>query len=588
MLLRHIAFGLVAAAVAHSASIAIDFGLESVKVVLIKPGRTIDVVLNRDSKRKTPAAICLRGDDRAFGQDALSLIYKHPKQTYRLLKSLLGRYANDGVCQRWNSRHPNDLTADVDRGTVIFMHETGDIAETNYAVEELVGMLFSDLKLQAEETAKEPVKEVVISVPAYFTHWQRRAIKDAAELAGLKVISMLNDGTAVVLNYALPRDFNQSEFHVIYDMGAGDTQVTVAKFGPVEIKDGSRMKTVQQAEILASTWDRTLGGWDIDDRLARYLSEKFVEQKGDALSTKNVWDNTRARLKLEKEANRVKHILSANVDTTASIESLFEDHDFRLKLARADLEGLIQDHATRATAVVQTAQEQAGVQLKEVTSIILVGGGVRVPFIRAALDAYAGEDRIATNLNGDEAVAFGAAFRAVSLSKKFKAKDVRLKDISTHAIQVAYQSEPKHTENKDEQQEDPRVIHTTLYKKNGPISMRKLMVFRRTSSFNFTVSYVPESMPEGETEDFGSADLVDTYIPDVSSGLRIADPELELVDAKVKVSMELDDFGLFSISDARIFRSLKNLTVAAEQAAAEETEGKTEEKVCRYMVNYLC
>ncbi|KAI8597075.1 heat shock protein 70 family [Dissophora ornata] len=516
---------------------SIDYGTDWFKVALVKPGIPLDIVLNAESKRKTQSAITIRGNDRAFGSESLSLATRFPQDAFIGLKRILGRDYDDDQCVEFRNTFTNNMIKDPVRGTVGFETTAGN----KYTVEELVAMQFTLAKQQAEETAGEPVKDVVIAVPPYFSQFERQAVLDSAELAGLHVLSLINDESAVAINYAMTRTFPQEQCHIFYDMGAGSTAASLACFQDLSVKDvGKYNKTVQQVEIKAVGYDRTLGGHDIDVRLQRFLADKFQEQKGSKISTPVV-QNERAMAKLLKEANRVKQILSANTETMASVENLMEENDFRVKVTRAELEDLSKDLLARVRGPIDVALAEADMKLADIQSLVLVGGGVRVPAVQANLAAIVGDDKIAKNVNGDEAAVMGAVFRAASLSRQFKVKEVRLKDVSLFPIEVQYEGEAK------DDATPGKTFLTPIFGEKSTLGTRKIVSFKRVTDFGFDLQY-------GKVSEAHEGELANKQIAHISlSGLTDAInkfKDVSVATPKVKVTIELSDSGVLTVQEA--------------------------------------
>ncbi|CAJ0750308.1 14305_t:CDS:2, partial [Entrophospora sp. SA101] len=342
--------------------IGIDYGTDWFKVSIVKPGIPLNIVLNRDSKRKTQSVITIRDDERLYGADAVNIGARVPSNTYFSLKRLLGRVVDDKYVQEYKSNFPNKIIKDPIRGTVLFQHNE----TTTFSVEELVAMQLSHAKKQAEVTAQEEVKDSVITVPPYYNQFERQAILDAAEIAGLRVLSLINDLTAVGINYAITHSSSITEdpqIHLFYDMGAGSTKASVIKFNIVNNKDaGPFNKTFINLEVLSTGYDRTLGGQEFDLRLRKYFATKFDNLHSNKLK-ESIFKSDRAMTKLFKEANRVKQILSANTETIASIENLHEEKDFRIAISRNELESITNDLIGRVEAPYITALNKANLTL---------------------------------------------------------------------------------------------------------------------------------------------------------------------------------------------------------------------------------
>ncbi|KAG0332948.1 hypothetical protein BG004_001029 [Podila humilis] len=493
-----------------AAVMSIDYGTDWFKVALVKPGIPLDIVLNAESKRKTQSAITVRGDDRAFGSEALSLATRFPQDSYIGLKRILGRNYDDDHAIEFRNTFTNNMIRDPVRGTVAFETTSGN----QFTVEELVAMQFSLAKQQAEETAGETVKDVVITIPPFFNQFERQAMLDAADLAGLRVISLIHDESA----------------------GA-----SLACFQDLTVKDvGKFTKTVQQVEIKAVGYDRTLGGHEFDARLQKFLAEKFQEQRGAKLSGP-VAQNERAMAKLLKEANRVKQILSANTETMASVENLMDEFDFRVKVTRAELEELSKDLIERVRGPIDVALKEANMKIGDIQSLVLVGGGVRVPAVQASLASVVGEDKIAKNVNGDEAAVMGAVFRAAGLSRQFKVKEVRLKDISLYPIEVKYTGEARDASTAG------KPFLTPIFTEKSVMGTRKIMSFKRVTDFGFDLQY--GQVGEGHEGELSSKDIAHVSLSGLTEAINKF-KDVSVATPKVKVTIELSESGILSVQEA--------------------------------------
>ncbi|KAG0213743.1 Hypoxia up-regulated protein 1 [Mortierella sp. NVP41] len=520
-----------------AAVMSIDYGTDWFKVALVKPGIPLDIVLNAESKRKTQSAVNIRGDNRAFGSEALSLATRFPQDSYIGLKRILGRDYDDDHCVEFRNTFTNNMIRDPVRGTAAFETTAGN----QFTVEELVAMQFALAKKQAEETAGESVKDVVITIPPYFNQYERQAMLDAADLAGLHVLSLIHDESAVALNYAMTRTFPQEQCHIFFDMGAGSTVASLACFQDISVKDvGKFYKTVQQVEIKAVGYDRTLGGHEFDVRIQKLLAAKFQEAKGSKISSP-VIENERAMAKLLKEANRVKQILSANTETMASIENLMEDIDFKVKVTRVELEDLSKDLLERVRGPIDAALTEGNMKLENIQSLVLVGGGVRVPSIQSNLAAIVGEEKIAKNVNGDEAAVMGAVFRAASLSRQFKVKEVRLKDISPFPIEVKYTGEAKDASTPG------KPFLTPIFTERSVLGTRKIMSFKRVTDFGFDLQYGQVSSAHGA--ELSSQEIAHVQLSGLTDAINKF-KDISVATPKVKVTIELSESGVLSVQEA--------------------------------------
>nr|XP_054503469.1 hypoxia up-regulated protein 1 isoform X3 [Agelaius phoeniceus] len=342
------------------AVMSVDVGSESMKIAIVKPGVPMEIVLNKESRRKTPVAVSLKENERLFGDGALGMSIRTPKVAFRYFQDLLGKRIDNPHVVLYQSRFPeHELVKDETRQTVIFK-----LSPTIwYSPEEMLGMVLNYSRGLAEEFAEQPIKDAVITVPAYFNQAERRAVLHAARMADLKVLQLINDNTAVALNYGVFRrkDINATAQNIMfYDMGAGSTVCTIVTYQTVKTKDSG---THPQLQIQGIGFDRTLGGLEMELRLRDYLAKLFNEQH----PSKDVRKNPRAMAKLLKEANRLKTVLSANADHMAQIEGLLDDIDFKAKVSRQEFEDLCSDLFKRVPGPVQQALSSAEMNMVEFT-----------------------------------------------------------------------------------------------------------------------------------------------------------------------------------------------------------------------------
>ncbi|XP_067166168.1 hypoxia up-regulated protein 1 isoform X2 [Apteryx mantelli] len=342
------------------AVMSVDMGSESMKIAIVKPGVPMEIVLNKESRRKTPVAVSLKENERLFGDSALGMSIRSPKVAFRYFQDLLGKHIDNPQVALYRSRFPeHELVKDERRQTVIFK-----LSQTmQYSPEEMLGMVLNYSRGLAEEFAEQPIKDAVITVPAYFNQAERRAVLHAARMADLKVLQLINDNTAVALNYGVFRrkDINATAQTIMfYDMGAGSTVCTIVTYQTVKTKDSG---TQPQLQVQGIGFDRTLGGLEMELRLRDYLAKLFNDQQ----PSKDVRKNPRAMAKLLKEANRLKTVLSANADHMAQIEGLLDDIDFKAKVSRQEFEDLCSDLFQRVPGPVQQALSSAEMNLVEFT-----------------------------------------------------------------------------------------------------------------------------------------------------------------------------------------------------------------------------
>lgn len=449
---------------AVSAVLGVDLGTEYIKAALVKPGIPLEIVLTKDSRRKETSAVAFKPlqnapasgsyPERAYGSDAVALTARFPNDVYPNLKTLLGLSTDDPIVQGYLARHPAlQLESHKTRHTAAFKSKATTVEDEAWMVEELLAMQLQSIQHNAEALAgpDSSVRSVVITVPPFYTVEEKRAIELAAEFVGLKVLSMISDGLAVGLNYATSRTFpvvnegGKPEYHMVFDMGAGSTKATILKFQGRTVKDvGKFNKTIQEVQVQGSGWDRTLGGDELNYLIVDDMISKFVETpaaKKLSVASESVQGHGRAVAKMLKEAERLRHILSANQDTQTSFEGLYEDIDFKYKISRAEFETLAESHADRVHAAVQKALNTADLDISQIDSIILHGGSSRTPFVQKQLEKIAGSDKLRSNVNSDEAAVFGAGFRAAEISPSFRVKEIRASDAASYPVGMKWKTD---------------------------------------------------------------------------------------------------------------------------------------------------
>lgn len=485
---------------AASAVVGIDLGTEYIKAALVKPGIPLEIVLTKDARRKETSAVAFKPSksgplpagsfpERFYGSDAIALQARFPGDVYPNLKHLLGVNSDNDVVSVYKERYPAlEVTGTEGRKTVSF--KSGVFAaeeDKTYSVEELLAMELKSVRENAKAMAGKgyDVQDAVYTVPPFYTVEERRALEVASRLAGLNVLSMVSDGVAVGLNYAMGRTFpditkdgNKPEINLVFDMGAGSTTATLLKFQGRSVKDiGKRNKTIQEVQVLGAGWDRTLGGDALNTLIVDDMVSQFVElpgAKSASITTEKVKSHGRTAAKLFKEAERVRQVISANTETAAFFESFYEDIDFRYKLTRSKLEELSAAYASRIEAPAIQALEAAGLEFKDVDSIIVHGGATRTPFIQSRLEALAGKGKIRANVNADEAAVFGAAFKAASLSPSFRVKELRDSDTQGYNHGIQYSFNLKERDQK-------------IFTPNTKLGATKDLPFQMMGEFEFTL-----------------------------------------------------------------------------------------------------
>ncbi|KAI9622478.1 hypothetical protein H4Q26_015159 [Puccinia striiformis f. sp. tritici PST-130] len=555
----------------HVSSFGILRMNQFMKLSLVQPGVPFDVLLNHDSKRKTQAVVSVRGDDKLIGDDAAAMAARYPQNSYPGLKLLLGQPIDSPAFSLHQSLY-NIPAESTTRGTIKLMPQLPPKGNTTitYLPEELVALQFSYARELADIASAnnpnagvggEKITDCIITVPGFFNQFERKALLDGAELAGLKVLNLIDDGASFGVNYAMMRTFGNKkltsksddgpgiETHLIYDFGASSIKATVIEFSMFEEKihvSSKIKKNVTMVDIKGYGHQRNLGGLVFDRKIRDILKQDFLTQ------TKiDVTKNDRAMTKLLREATRVKQVLSANAESQSRIEGLVDEHDFKSSLTRQAFEDACAKEIPQFTQPILDALEHAKMSMADIKSVILVGGSSRVPMVQAAVKSLVGEDRIAVNVNADEAAVMGAALYGAGISRQFKTKDVRIQNVSPHAVSASYNV------TKPTSQADPtsaevlatKTVTTTLFQIGSKLGAKKVIKMKKAEDFSVQLNYInqPSYFPSS---------LLNVTIHGISAALlnytNATGHVVPLKNTTVKLVVGLDDSELLVVPEATL------------------------------------
>ncbi|EXJ83266.1 hsp88-like protein [Capronia coronata CBS 617.96] len=450
--------------------VGIDFGAQSTKVGVAR-NKGIDIITNEVSNRATPSLVGFGPKSRYLGESAKTQEISNLKNTISSLKRLAGRTIDDP-----------DIAIEQQYITAPLVDVDGQVgAEVTYRGEkkrfnavQLIAMYLGKIRDTASRELKLPVSDVVLSCPPWFTDAQRRALIDAAEIAGLKVLRLINDNTATALGYGitksdLPEGDAKPRRVVFVDVGHSDYTVSVVEFRKGELA------------VKATAFDRHFGGRNIDKALVDHFAAEFKEKFKVDITT-----NAKATTRVAAAAEKLKKILSANAQAPISIESLMDDKDVRATLKRDELEEMIKPLLDRVTAPLEQALADAKLKVEDIDVIEMVGGSTRVPAIKERVAQFFGKP-LSYTLNQDEAIARGCTFSCAILSPVFRVRDFSVHDIVTYPIEFTWEQSP------DIPDEDTSL---TVFNKGNVMPSTKILTFYRKQPFDLEARYAkPEMLP---------------------------------------------------------------------------------------------
>ncbi|KAE9400308.1 heat shock protein 70 [Gymnopus androsaceus JB14] len=497
------------------AVVGVDFGTLASKIGVARH-RGIDIIANEVSNRATPSLVAFGPKQRSIGESAKTQETSNFKNTIGSLKRLAGRTLNDSDVQNIEKKFINATLVDV-QGTVgVEVNYLGE--RQSFSATQLVAMYLGRLRDTASAELKTSVSDIVIAVPGWFTDVQRRAIHDAASIAGLNVLRLINDTTATALGYGITKsDLPEADSpkHVAFvDVGHSSMSVAIVAFSK------------GQLTVKSTAYDRNLGGRDIDFALVRHFAAEFKEKyKIDVLS------NPKAVFRLAAMCEKLKKVLSANAEAPLNVESIMNDVDAASKLTREGLEELIDDVLSRVVPPIERAIADSGLTLAEIDSIELIGGSSRIPAVRSRIASCFPGKTLSTTLNQDEAVARGATFSCAMLSPVFRVRDFAVSDITHFPIKIQW--EPTGAE------EDTELV---VFGQGNPIPSTKILSFYRKEAFEVEALYAEPDLLPGSINPW-IAKFSAKEVPKVAS---------EDDQTQVKLKTRLNANGMFSFEAAYV------------------------------------
>ena len=392
--------------------IGIDLGTTNSCVAVLEGGKPI-VIANSEGARTTPSMVAFaKGDTRLVGQLAKRQSVTNAQNTIHSIKRFIGRRWEDTEEERsrtpYKCVHGRDNTVDV------------QIKNHQYTPQEISAMILQKLKADAESFLGEPVTEVVITVPAYFTDAQRQATKDAGTIAGLEVLRIVNEPTAAALAYGLDKQ-DQEENILVFDLGGGTFDVSILQLGNGVF------------EVKATAGNNHLGGDDFDNVVVRWMIKTFYAQEEIDLRTDKM-----ALQRMREAAEKAKIELSVAQTTSINLPFITADETgpkhIELELSRAKFEELSKTLIQKTLEPVKQALKDSDLKPSEIDRIILVGGSTRIPAVQKAIQTVFEGRQVDRSVNPDEAVAAGAAIQAGVLGGEVE--DVLLLDITPLSLGI--------------------------------------------------------------------------------------------------------------------------------------------------------
>ncbi|CAJ2657831.1 heat shock cognate 70 kDa protein-like [Trifolium pratense] len=385
-------------------AVGIDLGTTySCVAVWQEQNSRVEIIHNDQGNRTTPSFVAFTEEQRLVGDAAKNQAAANPQNTVFDAKRLIGRKFSDQVVRDDILLWPFKVVAGINDKPMITVNYKNQ--EKQLCAEEVSSMILTKMREISETYLGSPVKNAVVTVPAYFSDSQRKATIDASAIAGLNVMRIMNEPTAAAVAYGLDKITNcVGERNIfVFDLGGGTFDVSL-----LTIKDNV-------FQVKATAGNTHLGGEDFDNRMVDYFVQEFKRKKKLDIS-----GNPRALRRLRTACERAKRTLSFLVVATVEVDSLFQGIDFSSSINRAKFEEMNMDLFDECTKIVESCLIDAKMDKSKVDDVVLVGGSSRIPKVQQLLQEFFKGKELCKSINPDEAVAYGAAVQAALLCEDVK------------------------------------------------------------------------------------------------------------------------------------------------------------------------
>jgi len=503
--------------------LGIDLGTTNSAMAVVTGGKP-EIVENKEGNRTTPSMVATsKTGERLVGLLAKRQAVTNPENTLYSVKRFIGRDFDDAETQQDIKGFPYKMKKADNGGVKVVM------GEKEYSPQEISAMVLQKLKSDAEAKLGETITDAVITVPAYFDDAQRKATKEAGEIAGLNVKRVVNEPTAAALAYGF--DKRKNEQIAVYDLGGGTFDISILEVGDDTI------------EVKSTHGDTHLGGDDFDQRIIDWILEEFKKQEGIDLG-----NDPLALQRIKEAAEKAKIELSTAVETEVNQPFITSDANgpkhLVMTLKRAKLEELVGDLVDKTLEPMREAIKDAKLEAKDIEEIVMVGGMTRMPLVQQKVEEFFGKKPNAS-VNPDEVVAIGAAIQGGVMAGDVK--DVLLLDVTPLTLGI----------------ETMGGVATPLIEKNTTVPAQKSQTFSTAADNQPSVEiHVVQGEREMATDNKSLGKFILDGIPPAPRGIP-----------QVEVTFDIDANGILSVT-AKDKASGKTQSIKIEASS-----GLTEEEI---------
>ena len=532
--------------------LGIDLGTTNSAMAIVEAGSP-KIIENKEGARTTPSMVAIsKSNERLVGLLAKRQAVTNPENTLFSIKRLIGRRFEDEEVQRDVKLMPYKIIK-ANGGVKVRM------GGKDYTPQEISAMILQKLKIDAESKLGETITEAVITVPAYFDDSQRKATKEAGEIAGLTVKRIINEPTAAALAYGFNK--RKDEKIAVYDLGGGTFDISILEVGDDTV------------EVKSTNGDTHLGGDDFDQKIIEWILDEFKKDQGIDLSKDSL-----ALQRIKEAAEKAKVELSTAQETEINQPFITSDASgpkhMVMKLTRAKLEELVGDLVEKTLAPCKKAFEDAKLSVSDINEVVMVGGMTRMPLVMQTVEKFFGKKPNAT-MNPDEVVALGAAIQGGVLAGDVK--DVLLLDVTPLTLGI----------------ETLGGVRTPLIERNTTIPTSKTQIFSTAAD---NQSSVEIHVLQGEREMAADNKTLGRFMLDGIPPSPRGVPQIEVtfdIDANGILSVKAKDKATGKEQSIRIEAStglskeeIEKMTKDAE-AHAEEDKKKKEIVEARNLADTL-